>query len=171
MLIDIFNRNLLFVTPSRKMHYGIRLLKKKNGIHWSCCEEKVWQRHSCAWNHPRWTQSVHEEDKTSSSFSFSPRRGRSWVTNIDCKSHARKPEDWYDEFEITSSKETQIGAKLNSSVGGSSLFNLSDDGGLSATQTKTENKTEDWEWYDSRSTLSGVSTHRSDTLRSHQGRK
>ena len=72
------------------------------------------------------------------------------VVNIDCKSHAnyadgctderQKGEDWYDEFEITSkgglsksksssyqlqltkSKETQIGANLNFSVGNSSFF-------------------------------------------------
>ena len=90
------------------------------------------------------------------------------VVNIDCKSHANyadgcadggeKGEDWYDEFEITSkgglsksksssyqlqltkSKETQIGANLNFSVGNSSFFNLSGGGGLSATQTKTETK-------------------------------
>ena len=90
------------------------------------------------------------------------------VVSIDCKSHANhtdgcadgreKAEDWYDEFEITSkggvsqsksssyqlqlssSKETQIGANLNFSVGGSNFFNLSGGGGLSATQTKTETK-------------------------------
>jgi hypothetical protein len=90
------------------------------------------------------------------------------VVNIDCKSHANyadgctdgatreKADDWYDEFEITSkggesksksssyqlqltkSKESQIGANLNFSIGGSSFFNLAGDGGLSATQTKTE---------------------------------
>lgn len=89
------------------------------------------------------------------------------VVNIDCKSHANyankcadgsreKADDWYDEFEITSkggtsesksssyqlqltkSKETQIGANLNFSIGSSSFFNLSGDGGVSATQTKTE---------------------------------
>ena len=90
------------------------------------------------------------------------------MVNIDCKSHANyangsadgreKAEDWYDEFEITSkggvsqsksssyqlqlssSKETQIGANLNFSVGNSNFFNLSGGGGLSATQTKTETK-------------------------------
>ena len=90
------------------------------------------------------------------------------VVNIDCKSHANhsdectdgreKPADWYDEFEITSkggvsksksssyqlqltnSKETQIGANLNFSVGDSDFFNLAGGGGLSVTQTKTETK-------------------------------
>lgn len=88
------------------------------------------------------------------------------MVNISCKSHANhahgragegeKPSDWYDEFEITStkgasetrsssyqlqlttSKETQIGANLSFDVGGSGFFNLS--GGGSATKTKTETK-------------------------------
>lgn len=95
-----------------------------------------------------------------------PREVGRIVVNIDCKSHANyadkctdereKAEDWYDEFEITSkggkseyrtssyqlqltkSKETQIGANLNFSIGNSSFFNLSGEGGVSATQTKTE---------------------------------
>ena len=44
------------------------------------------------------------------------------------------------QLQLTKSKETQIGANLNFSVGDSSYFNLSGGGGLSAAQTKTETK-------------------------------
>ena len=91
------------------------------------------------------------------------------VVYIDCKSHANhtdgqdngrdKPDDWYDEFEITSkrgvsetrsisyqlqlisSKETQVGANLSFDVSGTGFFNLAGgSGGLSASHTKTETK-------------------------------
>ena len=83
-----------------------------------------------------------------------------FVINIDCKSHTNhadgqdngrdKPDDWYDEFEITSkrgasetrstsyqlqltsSKETQVGANLSFDVSGTGFFNLAGgSGGLS----------------------------------------
>ena len=85
-----------------------------------------------------------------------------------CDQESEKPEDWYDEFEITSkkgtsesrsksyqlqltnSKQTQYGANLNFKVGGSGFFNMAagvapeigGGGGFSKTKTKTEQTTE-----------------------------
>ena len=102
------------------------------------------------------------------------------VVDIDCKSHVNqadgrdagrneKPDDWFDEFEITSkkgtsesrsksyqlqltnSKETSVNAKLNFKVGGSGFFNMAGapispeagaGGGFSRTTTETKQTTE-----------------------------
>ena len=98
------------------------------------------------------------------------------VVDIDSKCHLNKsergdmnqenekPEDWYDEFEITSkkatsesssksyqlqltnSRETQYGADLNFKVGGSGFFNMASAGigggaGFKKTTAKTEQTT------------------------------
>ena len=102
------------------------------------------------------------------------------VVDIDCKSHINqadghdaggkdKPDDWFDEFEITSkkgtsesrsksyqlqltsSKQTSVNAGLNFKVGGSGFFNMAGvpispevgaGGGFSRTTTDTKQTTE-----------------------------
>ena len=102
------------------------------------------------------------------------------VVDIDCKSHINqadgrdagekeKPDDWFDEFEITSkkgtsesrsksyqlqltsSKQTSVNANLNFKVGGSGFFNMAGapvspevgaGGGFSRTTTDTKQTTE-----------------------------
>ena len=102
-------------------------------------------------------------------------RGRA-VVDIDCKSHTnaaeeeddddirsdKKPEDWYDEFEITSKKGSNqnksksyrlqwgsnttktLGGSLGLNVGGSGFFNMAAaSAGISGSYSKTTSKSEE----------------------------